>query len=211
MIWRGGLTTLAAISAIGLAARAVASPAEIFTPYLDRIQRELPAPLVMRLPTEVRLGGPADDEFIQQLTVRVFSSASPPGVTVGLFSCGDGSQFCLIGTFSVASASSPTAQADFRRHVAAANPIQLTKGVRGYLLDGSTKQPPSLFSSVMWSQDGVFHSLSFAEPERQNILYMAVSMANNEPIRSQRPSSVISRWQRSVQRIPHSGDFSTSL
>lgn len=210
MIWRSCLTALAVISAIELAARVAASPADIFAPYVDRIQRELPASLVMRLPTQIRLGGPADDEFIQRLTVHVFSSTSPPEMTVGLFSCGDGSQFCLIGTFSAASDRSVMAQAEFQRHVAAANPIQLTRDVRGYLQDGSTKQPPSLFSSVMWQQDGAFHSLSFAEPERQNMLYMAVSMANNEPIRSQRSPSVITR-ELPAQKIPNLGVFSSNL
>jgi len=33
----------------------------------------------------------------------------------------------------------------------------------------------------MWQQDGMFYTVSFANPERQNMLYMAVYMANEAP------------------------------
>lgn len=161
---------------------ALASPANVFTPHLDRIRQNLPPKFVLRLPSHVLLNEPADDEFIQTLTVRLTTADSPPRLTVGLYSCEDDSQFCRIGTFAAADALTAQAQQDYRQHVAAAAPIQLTKTIRGYMLMGTAKQPPSAFSSVMWQQDGMFYTISFANPERQNMLYMAVSMANNEPI-----------------------------
>jgi len=160
----------------------LAVPAKVFTPHLDRIRQNLPPKFVLRLPSKILLSDPADDEFIEGLKVRITTADSPPRITVGLFSCDDDSQFCRIGTFSAESIRSPTAQQDYQQHVAAAAPIQLTTTIRGYLLAGTQRQPPSAFSSVMWQQDGMFYTISFANPERQNMLYMAVSMANDEPI-----------------------------
>ncbi|XGV98847.1 MAG: hypothetical protein ACAF41_07880 [Leptolyngbya sp. BL-A-14] len=161
---------------------AVAHPANVFVRHLDRIRQNLPPKFVMRLPSQVLLNEPADDAFIQALTVRITTADSPPRFTVGLYSCEDDSLFCRIGTFSAASIQNVQAQQEYQQHIAAAAPIQLTKTIQGYVLMGSAKQPPSAFSSVMWLQDGMFYTVSFANPERQNMLYMAVYMANNDPI-----------------------------
>ncbi|XHX80494.1 MAG: hypothetical protein RBJ76_11355 [Stenomitos frigidus ULC029] len=161
---------------------AIAAPAKVFAPHLDRIRQNLPPNVVMRLPSQILLGYPADDDFIQTLTVRIITSDSPPRLTVGLFSCEDDSLFCRIGTFSVAQAATAQARQDYQQHIAAAAPIQLARTIRGYLLMGTAKQPPSAFSSVMWQQDGMFYTVSLANPERQNMLYMAVYMANSAPI-----------------------------
>ena len=175
-----------AVAVVGCACSAgsiaVAAPANVFTPHLDRIRQNLPPNVIMRLPSRITLSEPADDEFIQTLKVRITTADSPPRITVGLFTCDDDSQFCRIGTFSAASVATVQAQQDYQQHVAAAAPIQLTKAIRGYLLMGTAKQPPSAFSSLMWQQDGMIYTISFANPERQNMLYMAVYMANDAPI-----------------------------
>lgn len=164
-----------------------AQPAEIFRPHLERIQQTLPPRFSMRLPSQIRLGGPADDDFIQELTVRVFAASAAPGVTVGLYTCTDITQFCLVGYFSGMSRQSPLAQQLYHQHQRAATPITLSKTIRGYLLEGSKQQPPSNFSSLMWQQDDQYYTVSFAEPERQNMLYMALSMANDSPLISANP------------------------
>ena len=163
---------------------AVARPATVFTHHLDRIRQNLPPHFVMRLPSQILLNEPADDEFIEKLMVRIATEDSPPRFTVGLYSCEDDSQFCRIGTFSAAVATTPQAQQEYEQHLAAAAPIQLTKTIRGYVLMGTTKRPPSAFSSVMWQQDGMLYTVSLANSERQNMLYMAVYMANNDPVAS---------------------------
>lgn len=179
----GGIAVTAlCLSLTDVSTIAVASPARVFVQHLDRIRQNLPPNFVMRLPSQVLLSEPADDEFIQNLMVRIATADSPPRLTVGLYSCEDDSQFCRVGTFSAMDANTPQAQQDYQQHVAAVAPIQLTKTIRGYVLMGTAKQPPSAFSSVMWQQDGMFYTVSFANPERQNMLYMAVYMANNEPI-----------------------------
>ncbi|MBW4471651.1 MAG: hypothetical protein KME45_14765 [Stenomitos rutilans HA7619-LM2] len=161
---------------------AVANPASVFTRHLDRIRQNLPPKFVMRLPSRIVLNEPADDEFIQTLSVRIATFDSPQRVTVGLYSCEDDSQFCRIGTFSAANADTMQAQQEYQQHIAAASPIQLAKTIRGYVLMGTAKHPSSAYASIMWQQDGMVYTISFANSERQNMLYMAVYMANNTPI-----------------------------
>ncbi|WP_190342100.1 hypothetical protein [Leptolyngbya sp. FACHB-36] len=182
------LAAVVLLSPVGATWSATAAPADIFRSRLDQIQQALPPRFAMRLPTQILLGGPADEEFIQSLRVHVFASDTSPGLTIGLYSCGEGSPFCLIGTFAVASPNDAIVQQELKQHRAAANPIQLTPRIQGYVLDGSTKRPVSMFSSIMWQQDGFIYSVSFAEPERQNMLYMAVSMATGEPIYALNPT-----------------------
>jgi len=177
----GAIALLAALPRAGVA-EAIATPANVFRPHLDRIRQNLPSQFAMRLPSRILLGDPADDEFINRLIVKVFAFDSPPSLIVGLFSCEDGSPFCQIGTFSVGSASAPTVQRAWQQHIAAAAPIQLTPSIRGYVLDKRTVPIPATASSVMWQQGDMIYTVSFAAPERQNMLYMAVSMANSEPI-----------------------------
>ena len=162
--------------------KAAAVPAEIFTPHLDKISQTLPPNLVMRLPSQIRLSGPGDQDFIEQLIVKVFPSQSPPGMTVGLFTCEISPQPCLIGSFSVDKKDSESAQIELKKHQAAAAPIKLAEGVRGYFLPGESLKPASRFSSVIWEQNGLVYTVSFFSGERQNILNMAQSMATSPPI-----------------------------
>lgn len=162
--------------------KAAAVPADIFTPHLDKISQSLPPNLVMRLPSQIRLSGPGDQDFIEQLIVKVFPSQSPPGMTVGLFTCEISPQPCLIGSFSVDRKDSESAQIELKKHQAAAAPIKLAEGVRGYFLPGESLKPASRFSSVIWEQNGLVYTVSFFAGERQNILNMAQSMATSPPI-----------------------------
>lgn len=188
--WRSWVTNLTlplATVAIGgmmlsLPSRSLAAPAKVFVPFLERIQQDLPASFAMRLPQQIQLGYPADDEFIGSLQVRVLASDAPEGLTVGLYSRGQESHRCRIGTFAVVSANSAIAQQTFRQHRVSATPIQLTDDIRGYVLEHQSEPTATRTVSIMWRQDGLFYTIEFAAPERQNMLYMAVSMANNEPI-----------------------------
>jgi hypothetical protein len=180
------LVASAALSAAlvvgGSSPKAAAVPADIFRPHLDQISQTLPPNLVMRLPSQISLSGPGDQDFIDELIVKVFPSQSPPGMTVGLFTCDIGPQPCLIGSFSVESKNSESAQIELKKHQAAAAPIKLAEGVQGHFLPGSSLKPASRFSSVIWEQNGLVYTVSFFSGERQNILNMAYSMANNPPI-----------------------------
>lgn len=176
---------LSAVALVAVSAtpwRSLAAPAEIFSPYLAQIQQTLPPNWTMRLPSRISLGGPADEDFISQLKVRLFASQTPPGFTVALFSCDTAAQPCLVGSFAVADPTSVDAQRDYQLHRAAAHPIQLARRVRGYLREGTKQRPASPFSSVMWEQDGRLYTVSFLAQERQNLLNMASSMANTPPV-----------------------------
>lgn len=191
-LWRAAVAvsvTAFSVLLTGLttATKTLAAPADVFAPHLDRIQQALPPKFIMRLPPAILLSYPADEEFIETLIVRVVSSGSPEGLTIGLYSCADNSPYCLIGTFSVFSLNASIAQQHYQQHQAAAAPIQLTDTVQGYVSDKIATQFPFQMSSVMWQQDDLFYKLHFATPERQNMLYMAVSMANEAPIYALNP------------------------
>lgn len=162
-------------------AKAIALPASVFGPYLNRIQQDLPEGYQMRLPARIHLGGavPLNPD---DLIVRVFPSQSPPRLTVSLFTCEGGPYPCLVGSFSVDSLASENAQREFSRHQSFAMPVTLAPQIQGYVADGSRQSPPNAFSSIMWQQSGMFYTVSFLAHERQNILNMAASMAWQEPI-----------------------------
>jgi hypothetical protein len=142
----------------------------------------------MRLPSAILLGDPADDDFLNNLKVRVFASDVAPGLVVGLYTCEDPTQFCFVGAFSVTHANSYAGKRLYAEHVAAATPVTLTPTVHAYLLEGPARQPKSEFSSLVWRQGKMLYNIRFAYPERQNILYMARSMAENAPIPSLNPA-----------------------
>lgn len=186
--WYRAIGSISVFSLIlGFANQVPAQPADVFTPHLERIQQTLPPNFKMRLPDAILLNEPADEELIETLRVRVFASAAAPGVVVGLYTCDDPTQFCLVGTFAVTAVQSRVGQQQFAEHRAAATPITLSPTVRGYLLEGFQRSPRSGFSSVMWQQDGMLYSIRFAYPERQNILYMAKSMVIGVPVVSVNP------------------------
>ncbi|MCA1994783.1 MAG: ShlB/FhaC/HecB family hemolysin secretion/activation protein [Coleofasciculus sp. S288] len=135
----------------------------------------------MRLPSEM-----PPSVFLQdtqrKYRIQVISSPAALGLTLSIFKCEQDFQACLVGSFSVDSRTSASAREALEKHRAAATPITLTPEIQGYLLEGTKQNPPNQFSSVMWEQDGQLYTVRFRTEQRQNILYMAVSMAKDEPI-----------------------------
>jgi hypothetical protein len=161
-----------------------AQPAEVFLPHLAEIQAASPPQQVIRLPAEILLSG-SGDLHPRDLIVKVFSSLTPPRLIIGLFTCDRGPFPCLVGSFVAEHATSAAAQQELARHQRMNLPITLAPGVRGYFQEGADLQPPSDFSSVMWEQDQVIYTVRFLATERQNILFMARSMAIEPPISNQ--------------------------
>jgi hypothetical protein len=162
-------------------ARVSATPAEVFQPHLDRIQQQLPAGYQLRLPTKILLGGPGlSPEDMQKLIVRVEPTDSE--VTVSLLTCESAPYPCLVGSFSVASAQSEAAQMALYLHQIMSAPVTIDKGIQAHIQDGTRMNPPAEYSSAMWEQDGMIYTVKFLAAERQNILFMARSMALQEPI-----------------------------
>jgi hypothetical protein len=169
-----------ALIVVGTTLKVKADSRDILTPYQQEIQDNLPPGMQMRLPSQVMMNHPSNEE--ENYRVRVFSFTSPKGLMVSLFSCDSGSPSCLVGSFSADSLSSVEAQAALKQHQTGGAPITLAQGIRGYLWEGARQNPPSPFSSVMWEQDGQIYTVRLQVQPRQNLLYMAASMANAEPI-----------------------------
>ena len=162
------------------APRATARPAEIFIPQLELIQQHLPADVIMRLPSNIRLA----DTDTRDLIVQIYPSEDMGEITVALFTCDRSPHSCLVGTISAAAASD-NAQRQFIDHQAMATPITLGPEIQGFLREGGRQTPPSRFSSVMWRQDGTLYTVSFRNQERSNLLRIAHLMAtDNQPLRS---------------------------
>jgi hypothetical protein len=189
MLYRNLLTLPVVIAVFGGSLPAVANPAEVFTSQLPEIQQNLPLGYGIRLPEQIRLGNGSDayggklGNLLSQLIVRVFPSNTPRGLTVGLFNCETAATPCLVGTFSVDSPDAVSTVREFSKHKTTGDVISLSKNIQGYFLDGYQQSPPLPFSSLMWQQDGLIHSVSFPAKERQNILLMGYSMVNQPPIR----------------------------
>ncbi|NER21744.1 MAG: hypothetical protein F6J96_13820 [Symploca sp. SIO1C2] len=190
--------------ALEVALKDSATSGNIFAPYLEQIRDSLPSGWTMRLPSRI-LSRNSSDEETNQYLVRVFSFRSPPSLTVSLFSCDTGSPSCMVGSFSVDSQTSSTAQQALEQHQAAA-PITLAKDTLGYLLEGAKQNPPRSLSSVMWEQDQMIYTVSFLAQERQNLLYMAHSMANTIPIEAM-ATAEISQTVEENQQLPLSDEL----
>ena len=183
MLKRSLLALPVVLAVLSSPIKVTALPAPVLRPHVAQIRASLPSGWSMRLPDRILLSGPADQDFINQLIVQVLPSTAPPRLTVSLMSCESGPHPCLVGSFSVESGDSTNAQRELARHQSAAAPIKLGRGGRGYLLEGTKQKPSYPFSSVMWRQDGMIYTITFLAGERQNILHMAYSMANEPPIR----------------------------
>ncbi|HBL09862.1 MAG TPA: hypothetical protein DD379_00145 [Cyanobacteria bacterium UBA11162] len=181
-IWRHYLLVMPiVITLVGNPTELSARPASVFIPHLERIQRNLPVGLAMRLPGQLRLGNALDiDET--KLIVQVFPSETPPSLTVSLFTCDRNPYPCLVGSFSVVPKTTQSARRDLQRHQDLGDRITLTPNVQGYLIEGPLQNPSYSFSTVMWQQNEMIYTVSFPAIERQNILLMALSMAQEQPL-----------------------------
>ncbi|MDZ8055611.1 MAG: hypothetical protein RMX68_004515 [Aulosira sp. ZfuVER01] len=188
MLYRNLLTLPVVLAVLGSTLPATALPSEIFTSQLPEIQQNLPLGYGMRLPEQIRLGNGSDTyggklgDLLSKLIVQLFPSTTPRGLTLGLFSC-ENTAKCLVGTFSVYSPDAVSVVGDFAKHKTTGNVISLSKDIQGYFLDGNMQNPQQPFSSLMWRQDGLVHTISFPAQERQNILLMGYSMVHQPPIR----------------------------
>lgn len=183
MISRIGLLGAIGVGLMWSAKLAVAQPAPVFQPYLAQIRQELPPDYEMRLPADVILtAGPGLDP--EELIVKVLPTASPARLTIGLFTCERSPFPCLVGGFSAESSRSGSARQELSAHQTQGNPITLARGIRGHLREGTSLNPPSEFSSLMWEQNGMIYTISFLAAERENILTMGRSMANQPALTS---------------------------
>ncbi len=181
----------------------------ILNNHLEEIKNHLPSGLQMRLPSSIPVKNLPDDKN-KKYFVRVFPLASVPSFTVSIFNCDTEESSCLVGSFSVDSKNSSTAQEAFKKHQSAAAPITIKDGIQAYFLDGSKQKEVSQFSSIIWEQDGLLYTIQFPVQERQNIFFMAYSMANGKPILSAlAPTQLESKVNEPILTSPPSSTNAT--
>ncbi|AFZ61387.1 MULTISPECIES: ShlB/FhaC/HecB family hemolysin secretion/activation protein [Anabaena] len=188
------------------AEKATASSESIFTPYQEQIQTSLPSGLLMRLPSQV----PSLEVLpgnLPQYQIQLNADPVTSSLIINLFSCENKIPNCQVGSLSVESPVSIKAQEALRQHQMG-DPITLANNIQGYLIDGSRQNPPNQFSSVMWKQDELIYTVRFIAKNRQDILYMAYSMANATPIprssQVEKKAEPILTQTNSQQKIPES-------
>ena len=154
---------------------------DIFTPYLEEIERKLSSQLLIRLPSQLLISNNSikhKDEYI----VEILYSNPENKLTLNIFTCKEQKHSCLIGNLSASDPTVVNAQKDFQKHQLANMPITLTSQIRGYFLAGEKQPINSKFSSLMWQQDNQFYKVKFPSKERHNIIRMAYMMARSEPL-----------------------------
>ncbi|WP_160148553.1 hypothetical protein [[Leptolyngbya] sp. PCC 7376] len=184
MYWSKFFKRCSILSVLAIATALPFKPAQaesVFEPYKQTIREQIPVGLSLRLPDKILLSATEQQE-IDNFTVRVFVSQNPSRLTLSLHSCQASNNPCLLGSFITENKNSSPAQSELARHKNQGIRITLKDGVLGYVIDSDQPQSASAFATVMWSQDNMIHTLSFPQRERQNMLYMALSMANSDSI-----------------------------
>jgi hypothetical protein len=171
------------ITTLSIPLKTIATPAEVFLPHLEQMQTSIPRGLTMRLPSRIMVSN-ASGVDPEKLIVRWFGSQNPQRFNVSLFTCEQGPLPCLLGSFTGENASLFSPQRELAKHITHGDRITLSQNplIYGYLLEGDRKFPTPTFSSVMWQQDNMIYTVSFPIQERQNLLFMALWMAQNDPI-----------------------------
>ncbi|OKH18283.1 hypothetical protein NIES208_06030 [[Limnothrix rosea] IAM M-220] len=184
MYWSRLLRRCSALSLLAIATALPINPVRadsIFDPYKQTIREQIPIGLSLRLPEQILLSA-AEEQSIENFTVRVFVSQNPSRLTLSLHSCTESNQPCLLGSFVTENANNQAAQAELNRHQNQGARLTLKDGLFGYVVDSDRPQAADSFATMMWSQDNMIHTLSFPQSERQNMMYMAVSMARSDSI-----------------------------
>jgi hypothetical protein len=174
--------------------RAIAEPDAMFQPILGEIRDRLPEGMVMRLPSEIEVIGA---NGVIPLYAKIISSNSSE-LLLGFYSQPDcQAGFCQIGiTLSV---SKPDAAA--RSRISSGSPITLKEGIVGTYIyidvQGVTRIP---YNIIVWEQDGLIYSVRLPsldrERDKENIIKIAKSMANELPIVAQ--GKTMQTWQEFV-------------
>ena len=184
MFWSRLLQRCSVLSLLAIATAIPINPVRaesVFEPYKQTIREQIPIGLSLRLPEQILLSE-AEQKNIDSFTVRVFVSQNPSRLTLSLHSCKTGNEPCLLGSFVTENGSNQTAQTELDRHKNQGARITLRDGVFGYVVDSDRPQAADSFATMMWAQDNMIHTLSFPQTERQNMMYMAVSMAKSDSI-----------------------------
>ncbi len=190
-----GFIVSVSLLGIGLFTRpqfTIATPAPIFRPIIRNVQNQLPRRMIMRLPASLDITGvngririypilePNSRSCFGRNCFRI-SLASEPDCQAR--ACGLG----YIATFRPSSDYADIVQSLGDERYRVTSSISLREGIRGtYVYADPRGVSSGPFSAVIWNQNGqtFIVSLPFSQQEKQKIINIAISMANEPPIRS---------------------------
>jgi hypothetical protein len=170
----------------------IAVPAPIFRPIIRDIQNQLPRRMIMRMPASLDITGvngrlriypilePNSRNCFRSNCFRVSLTSEPD---CQARACGLG----YIATFRPSSDYSDIVQSLGDERYRRTSSITLREGIRGtYVYADPRGVSSGPFSVVIWNQNGqtFIVSLPLSQQEKQKIINIAISMANDPPIRS---------------------------
>jgi hypothetical protein len=180
--------TVLATSSLTLIQSATAAHAPIFRPIIREIQNQLPRGMVMRLPTSLELTN-IDGERIAIYPILEPDSTEELRISL-VTEPNCQARYCQRGYIAAfqprlnRSEFVESLGADQNRHTAR---ITLKTGIVGTYVHADTGGASSgSFGVVIWEQDGQTFVVSLPLLDKQKILDIATSMANEPPVRSAR-------------------------
>ncbi|MCW5312957.1 hypothetical protein GTQ43_03555 [Nostoc sp. KVJ3] len=162
-----------------------AVPAPLFKPILKDIPNQLPRDMVIRLPSSVPEAG--IEGVNTYAIVRGYQNEYQGGMFgVDFASRNDCSvTACNMGNIFVSRGNPLNENDSLLENRRQAKPINLKAGIRGfyfYARSGSAGYRHHVF----WEQNGLFFEVESRALSKQQVINMAISMANEPPIKSAR-------------------------
>lgn len=170
-------------------------PQNIFFRHLDEIQNQIPSNVIFRWPTSNRLTG---NFFSSQSSssLQVIPTASRNGLTVVLELCRPDLNDCISGNFSVDPIDTPSSQALLQQHQSIGYPVTLSPSIEAFFREYQMQD--AFYASIAWEQDEQLYTIQFPIAEKQNVLYMALSMVNGQPVQLGQVPNITVRSQEST-------------
>jgi hypothetical protein len=163
---------------------AIAEPASIFRPFIRDIQTQLPKGMVMRLPAVI----PKPPSGIPGYRPAIISFNAPEGGSLAIIlvtsNCPETRlvAVCDTGRIVVERRNSNTNQ-KLREDQQQGSSIKLKTGVRGFYR--SYIQPSrGQMNEISWEQDGMIFRVMSRSMSQEQVINVAISMANELPIKS---------------------------
>jgi hypothetical protein len=145
----------------------------LFREHYQEIQEYLPPNWNIRLPENITLNYPPslnkDDYKIQILPI-----SSESGLRINLIGCENEENLCLLGDIVMKSKDSLKAEESLNKHQLDGYLVTLSDEVEAYYLEGKD------YGSIAWQQDDLIYQAKLPIQEKQNLLYMALSMVNSD-------------------------------
>lgn len=151
----------------------------LFHRHSNEIRDKLSPNVIFRWPTSSHLTG---DFFSLQSrsNIHVIPTASENGITVVLELCRPRLHDCISGNFSADPIDAPSSQALLQQHQSIGYPVTLSPSIEAYFRE--YQMHDAFYASIAWEQDEQLYTIQFPVAEKQNMLYMALSMVHGEPI-----------------------------